>query len=112
MIENNLHCHIRYWAEMTHIGDSWNQRDRSVRNLLNHGLVVCPLTLLIKVHKVWSVESGESPPSRAIIGGNVGGNRAISEYMSLILEPVAKGMERMEINATRGLLSVIEKLNE
>ena len=98
MIENNLHCHIRYWAEMNHIGDSWNQRDRSVRNLLNH--------------KVWSAESGESPPSRAIIGGNVGGKRAMSEYMYLILEPVAKGMERMEINATRGLLSVIEKLNE
>ena len=36
----------------------------------------------------------------AIIGGNVGGNRAISEYMSLILEPVAKGMEGMEMNYT------------
>ena len=58
MIESNLNGHMRWWAEMTHLSDNWDQRDRSVRNLLNHGLVVCPLTLLIKDHKVWSVESG------------------------------------------------------
>ena len=32
--------------------------------------------------------------------------------MSLILEPVAIRMEGMEMNATDGLISVIEKLNE
>ena len=31
--------------------------------------------------------------------------------MSLILEPVAKRQEGMEINASSGLLSVIESLN-
>ena len=56
-----------------------------------------------------SLESGESPP---IIGGNVGGNRAISEYMSHILEPVAKSMDGMEINSSGGLLSVIENIND
>ena len=91
MIENHLNGHMRWWAEMTCLSDNWNQRDRAVRNLLNHGLAVCPLTLLIKDHKIWSVESGESPPSRPVICGNVGGNRAMSEYMSLFLEPVQEG---------------------
>ena len=112
MIENHLNGHMRWWAEMTCLSDNWNQRDRAVRNLLNHGLAVCPLTLLIKDHKIWSVESGESPPSRPVIGGNVGGNRAMSEYMSLYLEPVARGQNSMEINASGGLLSVIENINK
>ena len=72
MIENHLNGHMRWWAEMTGLSDNWNQRDRAVRNLLNHGLAVSQLTLLIKDHKVWSLESRESPPSRPIIGGNVG----------------------------------------
>ena len=46
------------------------------------------------------------------MGGNVGANKPLSEYMSLILEPVAKRMEGMEINASSGLLSVIESLND
>ena len=75
---------------MTGLSDNWNQRDRAVRNILNHGLAVCPLTLLIKDHKIWSVDSGDPPPSRPVVGGNVGGNRPLSEFTSLVLEPVAK----------------------
>ena len=107
-IENHLNGHMRWWAEMTGLSDQWDQRDRAVRNVLNHGLAVCPLTLLIKDHKTWSV----NPPSRPVMGGNVGGNRPLSEFMSLVLEPVAKRMESMEINATSGLLSVINNINE
>ena len=97
---------------MTCLSDNWDQRDRAVRNLLNHGLAVCPLTLLIKDHKIWSVESGGSPLSRPVIGGNVGGNRVLSEYMSLVLEPMAKRMVSMEINASGSLLSIIENIND
>ena len=38
---------------------------------------------------------------------NVGANKPLREYMSLLLEPVAQRMESMEINASSGLLSVI-----
>ena len=67
------------------------------------------MTLLIKDHKHFEI--GETPPSRSVMAGNVGGNRPLSEFMSLVLEPVAKMMEGMEINATSGLLSIIESIN-
>jgi hypothetical protein len=70
------------------------QEDRAVRNLLNHGLAVCPMTLLIKDHKVFSI--GETPPTRSVMGGNVGDNKPLSEFMSFILEPVARKMNGME----------------
>jgi hypothetical protein len=82
MIERELNGHMRWWSEMTGLGGHWNQKDRSLRNLLNHGLATCPMTLLIKDHKTWSVESGETPPTRSIMGGNVGGNKGLSEFMS------------------------------
>ena len=74
-------------ANMTNLSESWNQKDRAVRNLLNYGLAIFPMTLLIKDHKTFDL--GTTPPTRSVMGGNVGGNKPISEYMSLILEPVA-----------------------
>ena len=47
------------------------------------------------------------------MGGNVGGNKGISEFISLVLEPVAKEMKgSLEIDSTSGLLSDIEKVND
>ena len=94
---------------MTQLEKSWHQEDRSVGNLLNFGLAVCPTTLLVKDHKTFDL--GTAPPTRFVMRGNVGANKPLSEYMSLILEPVAKRQESMEINASSGLLSVIESLN-
>ena len=40
------------------------------------------------------------------MGGNEGGNQGISEFISLVLEPVAREQEgNMEINATNGPLA-------
>jgi hypothetical protein len=89
-IQRALNGHMRWWGDIWNVGSHWNQKDRCKRNLLNFGLAVCPMTLLIKDHKTWSVNSGESPPSRSVMGGNIGGNTAISEFVSLVLEPVAK----------------------
>ena len=98
------------------LGGNWTQEDKSLRNLLNHGLAICTMTLLIKDHKsTWFVllETEDTLPSRSDMGGNVGGNRGISEFLSLVLEPVAKEMKgSMEIDATSGLLSDIEKVNK
>jgi hypothetical protein len=68
---------------MTNMSKAWNQEDRAARNLLNHGLAVCPMTPLIKDHKVFSI--GETPPTRSVMGGNVGDNKPLSEFLSLIL---------------------------
>ena len=87
---------------MTGMGSTWDQENRSVRNLLNHGLAV-------KDHKILSL--GDTPPTRSVMGGNVGDNKPLSEFMSLILEPVAKRMESMEANSTSGFLNIIESLN-
>ena len=66
------------------------------------------MTLLIKEHKSWSVV----PPTRSVMGGNEGGNSGISEFVSMVLEPVAREQENnMEINATSGLLADINDLN-
>ena len=41
----------------------------------------------------------------------MGGNKPLSEFMSLVLKPVAKRMEEMEINAGSGLTSITESIN-
>ena len=51
--------------------------------------------------------------TRSLMGGNEGGNSGISEFISLILEPLAREQEcNMEINATNGLLADIKDLND
>ena len=47
------------------------------------------------------------------MGGNEGGNSGISEFLSLVLEPMAREQKgNMEINATNGLLADISDLND
>ena len=80
-----------------------------MKNLLNHGLGACPMTLLVKDHKSWDL----IPKTRSVMGGNEGGNKGISEFLSLVLEPLAREHNgSMEINATNGLLADIFDLNE
>ena len=89
----------------------WGQEERSLSNILNYGLGCCPLTLLVKDHKSRSIDSGEAPPVRPVMGGNAGGNAGMSEFVSLALEPVANEMEdSLEILATNGLLNDIGKV--
>ena len=72
---------------MVNMGEYWNQEDRNRRNLMNHGLAVCKMTLLIKDHKSWAIN--ETPPNRSLMAGNKGGNTNMSEFLSIILEPIA-----------------------
>ena len=55
-IQRHLNGHMRWWSEITNLGEDWDQKNRSLRNLLNHGLAVCPMTILIKDHKSWTWE--------------------------------------------------------
>ena len=111
-IQRSLNGHMEWWNVIWGFGSEWGQEDRGKRNLLNHGLSVCPLTLMIKDHKIWSLET-EDPPSRPVMGGKSGGNVGISEFLSLVMEPVADEMEgKVEISSTNGLLSDIENVND
>ena len=108
-IERALNGHMRRWNVIWGQGEGWNQESRCLANLLNHGLGTCPMTLLVKDHKSWDV----IPKTRSLMGGNDGGNVGISEFLSLVLEPVAREqVGNMEINATNGLLADIMDLNK
>ena len=107
-VQRAVNGHMRWWGVIWSLGSNWSQEARCVNNLLNHGLGACPMTLLVKDHKSWSV----IPKTRSIMGGNDGGNAGISEFISLFLEPVAREQEgNMEISATNGLLADITDLN-
>ena len=100
-IERALNGHMRWWNVIWGQGEGWSQESRCLANLLNHGLGACPMTLFVKDHKT------------SLMGGNDGGNVGISEFLSLVLEPVAREqVGNMEINATNGLLADIMDLNK
>ena len=108
-IERAVNGHVRWWGAIWDLGSAWSQESRCLANLINHGLGTCPMTLLVKDHKTWSV----IPKTRSVMGGNVGANCGISEFPSLMLEPVAKEQDnKLEISATTGLLADIADLNE
>ena len=84
-----LNGHMRWWGAICCLGNNWSQEARCLSNLLNHGLGVCPMTILVKDHKTWDL----IPKTRPVMGGNEGGNQGISEFLSLVLEPVAREQE-------------------
>ena len=108
-IQRVLNGHMRWWAKSLNLAGDWDQEDRALRNLLNHGLSICPMTILVKDHKSWSVDV----KSRPVMNGKVGMNTNMSEFLSLFLEPVANEDKRnMEVNASDGLIVDIEGVNK
>ena len=68
------------------------------------------MTLLIKDHKSWTIN--ETPPNRSVMAGNTGGNANMSEYLSILLEPIASdNTQSMEVNSTDVMLAEIVKMN-
>ena len=104
-VQRALNGNMRWWSVIWDLGSSWGQESRCLSNLLNHGLGTCPMTLLVKT---WDI----IPKTRSVMGGNEGGNAGISEFVSLVLEPIAREQDgNMEINATNGLLADITDYN-
>ena len=66
---------MRFWSKILNLGGNWDQEDRALRNTLNNGLKICPMTVMINDHKSWFLESGEPPPSGNIMNGKLGMNR-------------------------------------
>ena len=111
-IQRILNGNMRWLAKAVNLSIDWDQEERALKNLLNHGLAVCPMTLLIKDHKVWDITK-DAPPSRSVMGGNKGGNTNISEIISIVLEPIANSQPgSLEENATDGFLANVTKLNK
>ena len=107
-VQRALNGNMRWWSVIWDLGSNWGQESRCLSNLLNHGLGTCPMTLLVKDHKTWDI----IPKTRSVMGGNEGGNSGISEFVSLVLEPIAREQDgNMEINATNGLLADITDYN-
>ena len=78
-IQRILNGNMRWLAKAVNLSIDWDQEERALKNLLNHGLAVCPMTLLIKDHKVWDITK-DAPPSRTVMGGNKGGNTNIRNH--------------------------------
>ena len=108
-VERAVNGHVRWWGAIWGLGSNRSQESRCLSNFINHGLGTCPMTLLIKDHKTWSL----IPKTRSVMGGNEGANFGISKFLSLVLEPVAKEQDdKMEISATNDLLADITDLND
>ena len=68
-VERAVNGHMRWWNEIWSLGGNWSQESRCLANLLKHGLGACPMTLLVKDHKTWSV----IPKTRSVMGGGMMG---------------------------------------
>ena len=107
-----LNGHMEWLTAVLNLGGQWDQQSRCKNNLLNHGLAVCPMTLLFKDHKGWTHDLGTPPPTRNLVAGNKGQNTGLSELLSTILEPVADQMSQsMEAKSTTDMIGSIEDLN-
>ena len=112
-IQTILNSHTKWFIETFSVGDNWNHRDRMIKNVTENGEQTCPMVCLIKDHKGWSYsESTPVPPSRPVIGGNVGINRGLSELLSLLIEPVTSMLGGDAIESTGDMLSKIDEINK
>ena len=93
------------------VGMDWDHQQRLRESMLNNSISVCPLWLLYKCHKGWTMETGKVPPTRPVAGGNAGMNFPLSEVVSWVLEPLASTMEGGELVSGEDLKSNLDKLN-
>ena len=84
-----------------------------MKNIVEKCEQTCPLTFLVKDHKVWWEFSEKTPvpPSRPMIAMNVGISRCLSEVLSLIIEPITSRAGGDSINSTGDMLYKINELN-
>ena len=62
-IQKNVNDHTKWLAEIFNCGANWNHSKRMNTNLSDGGEQVCNMTLLLKDHKNWSIDSSTPPPS-------------------------------------------------
>ena len=80
-------------------GRNWGHELRMSKNTNDKGEQVCPMVLLVKDHKGWSMDSDTPPPSRPVVAGNCGLNNHLSELISHIIEPITTESIGCEIDS-------------
>ena len=88
-----------------------NDQQRMLKNNFVSDLDVPEMSILIKDHKKWSVDSGEPVPSRPVLSGNNTINTHLSELISELLEPIASEFTGAEIQSTEEALSILDEIN-
>ena len=86
--QREINGHVSMLIKTFKIGHNWDHGARIRESTMGESLSVCPLSLLFKDHKGWTLDSGTVPPTRPVVGGHVGLNLHISEIVSDILDPV------------------------
>ena len=110
-LQSHVNAHV-WW--LTHILGYADKTDpsRMLKNLQNHSLEIPEMSLLVKDHKNWSIESGAPVPTRPVVSGNKGVNTHLSEIISEILEPLIMELGGGEISSTEEALHVITETNK
>ena len=108
--QTELNGNVSMMIKIFKLGAEWNHGERMRESMLNKSLAVCPLYLLYKDHKGWSLQKGPVPPTRPVASGNRGMNMHLSEIISEILEPVADGVENTcEVVSTEDMIAKMLK---
>ena len=88
-----------------------NDQQRMLKNNLVSDLDVPEMSILIKDHKKWSVDSGEPVPSQPVLSGNNTINTHLSELISELVEPIVSEHTGAEIQSTEEALSILDEIN-
>ena len=76
--QRELNGHVSMLIKAFKIGQKWDHGARIRESTMGENMSVCPLSLLFKDHKGWTVDSGTVPPTRPVVGGHLGINLHIS----------------------------------
>ena len=111
--QTELNGHVSMLMKVFRIGAEWGHTERFRETMLTNSMAVCPLYLLYKDHKGWDLSKGPVPPTRPVVGGNIGMNLHLSEIVSEVLDPVIENYEGgCETICTEDLAANLDILNE
>ena len=86
--QNEINGHTSMLIKIFSIGEAWKHTSRVRETMLGESMATCPLSLLYKDHKGWTMNKGTCPPTRPVAGGHLGMNIHLSEVISDLVEPL------------------------
>ena len=86
--QSELNGHTSMMIKIFGIGKAWNHTSRVRETMMGESLSTCPLSLLYKDHKGWTMDQDKLPPTRPVAGGHLGMNLHLSEIVSELVEPM------------------------
>ena len=111
--QTELNGNVSMLIKFFKLGAEWGHSDRMRETMLNNSLSLCPLYLLFKDHKGWSLAKGPVPPTRPVASGNRGMNMHLSEILSEILEPIAdEAKNTCEVISTEDMVAKMLRVDK